>query len=285
MPMTKERAPRLRPLLLFLQGIVIGTGAILPGISGGVLCMAFGLYEPMVQLFAHPLRSLNRNRPLLLPLLLGCGAGFLLLAGAVEYLLRVAPVATTALFAGLICGTIPSLMEQTEGRGSRRGWTGFVLSLVACFVLLSLLESGLGGQVQANTGWFVFCGAIWALSMILPGLSSSSVLLFMGLYQPMAQGIAHFDLAVLLPLGIGFLAAIFLLARVVSRLMERHEAGVTRMLLGFVISSTLLILPVTFTGIRQVVTVVLCLSAGMVLSWGLEHLRSHAAGQEEDPEA
>ena len=278
--MTQERRPRLRPLLLFLQGIVIGTGAILPGISGGVLCMAFGLYEPMVQLFAHPLRSLGRNRRLLLPLLLGCGAGFLLLAGAVEYLLRVA-----ALFAGLICGTIPSLMEQTEGRGSRRGWTGFVLSLVACFVLLSLLESGLGSQVQANTGWFVFCGAIWALSMILPGLSSSSVLLFMGLYQPMAQGIARFDLSVLLPLGLGFLAAIFLLARVVSRLMERHGAGVTRMLLGFVISSTLLILPVTFTGMRQVVQVVLCLSVGMVLSWGLEHLRRHAAGQERDPNA
>ena len=76
-----------------------------------------------------------------------------------------------------------------------------------------------------------------------------------------------------------------MLARVVSRLMERHGAGVTRMLLGFVISSTLLILPVTFTGMRQVVQVVLCLSVGMVLSWGLEHLRRHAAGQERDPNA
>ena len=117
--MTQERRPRLRPLLLFLQGIVIGTGAILPGISGGVLCMAFGLYEPMVQLFAHPLRSLGRNRRLLLPLLLGCGAGFLLLAGAVEYLLRVAPVATTALFAGLICGTIPSLKDGAAAGAGR----------------------------------------------------------------------------------------------------------------------------------------------------------------------
>ena len=50
MPMTKERAPRLRPLLLFLQGIVIGTGAILPGISGGVLCMAFGLYLSLIHI-------------------------------------------------------------------------------------------------------------------------------------------------------------------------------------------------------------------------------------------
>ncbi len=280
--MSKEYLPQLRPLLLFLQGIVIGTGAILPGISGGVLCMAFGLYEPMVALFAHPLRSLRKNLRLLLPLLLGCGAGFFLLAGVVEYLLRVAAVGTTALFAGLICGTIPGLMEKTEGRGSRRGWTGFVLSLVASFVLLSLLESGLGGHVEPSIGWYIFCGAVWALSMILPGLSSSSVLLFMGLYQPMAEGISQFDLSVLLPLGVGFLAAIFLLARAVARMMERHAAGMTRMLLGFVLSSTLLILPVTFSGGQQVAMVVLCLSAGLLISWGMERMQKRSRSQSSD---
>ena len=187
---------------------------------------------------------------------------------------------TTALFAGLICGTIPGLMEKTEGKGSRKGWTGFVLTLVGSFLLLSLLDDGLGGQgVAPNTGWYVFCGAVWALSMILPGLSSSSVLLFMGLYQPMAEGIAHLDFTVLIPLGIGFLAAIFLLARLVSRLMERHAAGVTRMLLGFVLSSTLLILPVTFQGWDQLGTVVLCLSVGAVISWGMERMKRRSTEQ------
>ena len=258
--MTKGSAGRLRPLVLFLQGIVIGTGAILPGISGGVLCMAFGLYEPMVALFAHPLQSLGRNRRLLLPLLVGCGAGFLLLAGVVEYLLRVAAVGTTALFAGLICGTIPGLMEKTEGRGSRRGWTGFVVSLVGSFLLLSLLSSGLGGQVAPSTGWYVFCGGVWALSMILPGLSSSSVLVALMWNGECLEAEV----------------TIFLLARAVARVMEGHAAGVTRVLLGFVLSSTLLILPVSFTGGGELAVVVLCLSAGAVLSWGLEHMKSRS---------
>ena len=112
--------------------------------------------------------------------------------------------------------------------------------------------------------------------MILPGLSSSSVLLFMGLYQPMAQGIAHLDLGVLVPLGIGLLVTIFLLARAVAKVMERHAAGVTRVLLGFVLSSTLLILPVTFTSGGELVTVVVCLSVGAVLSWGMERMRSRS---------
>ena len=50
---SREISPA-RFVILLLQGAIIGTGAILPGISGGVLCVAFGLYEPMVGLFVHP---------------------------------------------------------------------------------------------------------------------------------------------------------------------------------------------------------------------------------------
>ena len=69
--------------LLLLQGMIIGTGAILPGVSGGVLCLAFGLYEPMIQLFTHPLPTLRRHYRLFLPLLGGGLVGFILLARVV----------------------------------------------------------------------------------------------------------------------------------------------------------------------------------------------------------
>ena len=88
---SREISPA-RFVILLLQGAIIGTGAILPGISGGVLCVAFGLYEPMVGLFVHPFQSLRKNYRLFIPVLLGCGAGFLLLARAVEtYLPGLAP--------------------------------------------------------------------------------------------------------------------------------------------------------------------------------------------------
>ena len=32
----------------FFKGILIGAGAILPGISSGVLCVIFGLYEKLL---------------------------------------------------------------------------------------------------------------------------------------------------------------------------------------------------------------------------------------------
>ena len=47
----------IKNLLLLIQGAIVGTGAILPGISGGVLCVAFGIYEPMMALFSHPKKA------------------------------------------------------------------------------------------------------------------------------------------------------------------------------------------------------------------------------------
>ena len=40
--------------LKLIQGIVIGIGAVLPGISGGVLSVVFGVYQPIMEFLADP---------------------------------------------------------------------------------------------------------------------------------------------------------------------------------------------------------------------------------------
>ena len=44
----------LRLVLRVLQGMLIGVGAVLPGISGGVLCVVFGIYKPVMELLSSP---------------------------------------------------------------------------------------------------------------------------------------------------------------------------------------------------------------------------------------
>lgn len=36
-------------IMRIVQGIIIGAGAILPGISGGVLAVVFGIYRPAME--------------------------------------------------------------------------------------------------------------------------------------------------------------------------------------------------------------------------------------------
>ena len=63
-------------LLHFLQGALIGLGAVLPGISGGVLSVVFGVYQPIMELLSHPRSAMKRYYRMLIPLILGGGFGF-----------------------------------------------------------------------------------------------------------------------------------------------------------------------------------------------------------------
>ena len=271
--MKMNNRSHIRWLILLLQGAIIGTGAILPGVSGGVLCVAFGIYEPLMAFFEHPIRSMKKNAGLFVPILIGGFLGFVLLAKAVEIFFSAYASIAMALFSGLICGTMPELFKTSVESHSTKGWTGFVITMALAYVFFCVMENGMEGNLSPNFGWYIFCGFIWGLSMIVPGLSSSSLLLFMGLYQPMAAGIGNLDMGVLIPLGIGFVVTVLLLARVMNRLLEHYHAVVTKLILGFVIASIIMILPTSFKGVTDIVVSLLAFIVGFGFANWMDNLK------------
>ena len=79
--MMKEHKEGSLPLCTFLvrmlQGMLIGLGAVLPGISGGVLCVIFGIYRPVMELLSNPRKYFFTHIRKLLPVILGGAVGFL----------------------------------------------------------------------------------------------------------------------------------------------------------------------------------------------------------------
>lgn len=257
-----------------IQGALIGTGAILPGISGGVLCVAFGIYEPMMELLGNPFRNIGRHFRLFLPVVLGGGIGFVLLAGVIERFLAASPAVALMLFAGLICGTIPAMLKRTAAFSPEKGWSILVCTLFLAFLLFGMLEAERGTAVlQPGFGAYVFCGVVWGLSMVVPGLSSSSLLLFLGLYEPMSAGISRLEFSVLLPLMLGFGVTVLAAGRVVDTLLRRCPVLMQRFILGFVLASTLMILPTAFSGALQFALGLFCFAGGFVLAYRMDAAR------------
>ena len=261
-------------LILAVQGAIVGTGAILPGVSGGVLLVAFGIYEPMMALISHPTKSFKTYYKMFIPFLIGWLLGFTLLAKAVEVMFAASASVALMLFFGLICGTIPELIKESEKSDSQQSWTLFVVTLALAYFLFTILEGGVTGAVQVNTMSFVICGLVWGLSLIIPGLSSSSVLLYMGLYEPMTAGIAALDFGVILPLLLGLLITVLALARFVNALYEKHYAIVSRFILGFVVASSLKIVPTQFEGAGSLVLSLACFGVGFAIARGMDCARN-----------
>ncbi len=253
----------MRHIIHAVQGAIVGAGAILPGISGGVLLVSFGIYQPMMALLSHPVKSFKKYYSLFIPFLIGWLAGFLFLARIVELLFKASSVLAVALFIGLIAGTLPGLFREAGSKGTdRKSWTGFVIGLVVIYTFLSVLNNSSATQITAAPQWFVFCGIIWGLSLVVPGLSSSSILIFIGLYQPMTSGIAALDFKVILPLLAGIAITVILTARLVNRLYEKHFSFISHTILGIVIASTLLIIPVSASGPGEAGIALVCFAAG-----------------------
>lgn len=128
----------LRFLGKVLQGALIGLGAVLPGISGGVLSVVFGVYRPIMELLSDPLRKWQTHLPRLLPYMIGSAAGFLGVANLLSYVLETYPEQSVCVFVGLIGGMLPSLWREAgeQGRtGGNRIVSGvtFAAMIFCCF--------------------------------------------------------------------------------------------------------------------------------------------------------
>ena len=256
----------LKNLLYIIQGAIVGVGAILPGVSGGVLCVAFGIYEPMMELLTQPIKAIKKHYQLFIPVGIGWAGGFVLLARVVEWFFSVSQPAALLLFFGLICGTLPQLFKSSEQSDHKKSWTPFVISLALAYLVFHFLEHGTQISVTPSFWVYLMCGGIWGLSLIIPGLSSSSFLIYLGIYEPMTAALGALDFSVAIPMMIGIVVSAAAFARLVSMLYKKHYAVVSRIVLGFVIASSLKILPSEFKGVWELVISVACFAAGFAVA-------------------
>ena len=262
----KKRFNLVKTLIHVIERAIVGVGAILPGVSGGVLCVSFGMYEPMMELLTEPKKALKKNYDMFIPFILGGAVGFVLLAGVMEAFFNFAPDVAIMLFFGLVCGTLPELFKKSELADKNASWLPMIASLTASYVLFHALGSGEAVAVPANFFSFLFCGFMWGVSLIVPGMSSSTVLIYLGLYVPLTEGISNFDFSILIPFGIGILITVLLFAKLVNMLFKKYYAIISRIILGFVISSSLKTLPSKFESGWTMVISIACLVLGFLVA-------------------
>lgn len=228
-------------------GLIIGIASITPGMSGGALAAALGLYERMVQAISHPLRDLRRNLVFLLPVGIGAAVGVVGFSNVMEWLMQQAPNQVKWLFLGLVAGSVPALVRTADSRGFRRHWLLYTLVALAGLPLLGLLQqSWSAAPLSGGSSGYLAClgyGLMLAVGTIVPGISTSFILMAFGVYDQLLRAMAGLDLRILIPTGLGFCIGVLLLARLVEMLFRRFHSQAYYTVLGFLLGSALLILP------------------------------------------
>jgi putative membrane protein len=159
-----------------------------------------------------------------------------------------------------------------KGRGKPEYLTLFI-SFTLLLVVLAALSSGTRMNVGLTPVWSFISGIVWGFSLVVPGLSSSSILLFFGLYEQIMAAAGNLDMSVILPLiaGIGVVAVLF--ARMIDMLFEKHHGIASHAILGLVLASTIMIIPRTYQSVWQSLLCLAVAAAGFVVAlymdkWG-----------------
>lgn len=235
-----------RALALFFKGAGMGAADAVPGVSGGTIAFVTGIYEELI----HTIRRFgpeafgawrraglaglveHLNLKFLVPLVVGIGMSLVSVAHLVTWLLVAQPVLLDAFFFGLVAASAIVVSRQVTGW---RWW--YPLLLVAGLLLARTLPALMPLLADIGNVKLLVGGAIAISAMLLPGVSGSFLLLTMGLYGPVMEGIKRFDTGLILQFGAGCAIGLFTFSRLLSWLFRYHYVPTLQVLIGFIVGS------------------------------------------------
>lgn len=254
-------------LRVILCGFITGSVMAVPGISGGSAAMIIGVYDDLLRAVSRCFSEPRRNIPLLLRFALGGILGLFLMAGAISRLLTTpAEVPVRFLFLGAVAGGIPAIFRKAGVCRMNASGLALILSGAAAVLLLASLPEGLftpGERGFADIALQFTGGMLLAAALVLPGISASHFLYMLGIYDAVMEKLSTLDLIPLLPLAAGTVLGIFLTARLIETLFQRHQAGTFLVILGFMLASLRELIP---RGAEpwQILTGIPCILVGFV---------------------
>lgn len=238
-----------------IGGVLMGLANLVPGISGGTMLLAAGVYKDFIGAIASvtTLRFNPRSIVVLGSVVCAAFAAIVLLAGPVKDLVIDRRWIMYSLFIGLTLGGVPLVwnMLRKAGGVTPASVVGFCAG-IAAMALLAFFKTG-GGASDAGFLMLLIAGIAGASAMILPGVSGGYLLLVLGVYTTILASIdrlkeavratdfeaALAEWSVVVPVGIGVVIGIAGLSNLIKWLLARRERPTLGVLLGLLVGSVL----------------------------------------------
>ena len=274
-----------------LKGMVIGIANVIPGVSGGTMMVAMGIYDKLIHCITHLFSEFKKNVLFLAPIAVGMALAVVGSSFTIEKMFESFPFQTSLLFVGLVVGGLPAMWQNVKGKEIKIG------HIITCILFLALVVGmALMGETEGNAASLSFnlanvmklfgVGVIAAATMVIPGVSGSMVLLLLGYYNPILSAIndfiraaVSFDMAgimtgvgILAPFGIGVVVGVFAIAKLIEIIFSKFPLYAYWGIIGLIVASPFAILALgsfsTLTVI-SIVTGIFALAVGFVIAMKL----------------
>lgn len=243
----------------FIKSIIIGICAILPGVSGSVIAVSLGIYDKFISIIND--RSLiKNNKKYIIEVVIGLIIGITIATNLLIYLFKFKIILYYSLI-GIIISEIPFIIKKIHNYNQGRVKViPFIVSFLVS-LLLDLLKTSNSIYNKSFFKWFIG-GILFSFGKVFPGISSSFFLLSLGIYDDIiALFINPFllfsNIKLYIPFIIGTIIGLIIFIKILNYLMKNKYVLLYSIILGFIISSVLILLPEFSLNIENVIGFIL----------------------------
>ena len=238
-----------------MQGFSMALADSVPGVSGGTVAFVLGFYDKLINSLNTLIsRKGDKKEAIKFLIKLGCGwvIGMAIASLILSNLFETHIYQVSSLFIGFIIFAIPLIIKE-EKENVKGKYKNLIFVIIGIIVVSAITyfnpQTGSGANIDITSlnlglALYVFVAGMIAISaMILPGISGSTLLLIFGLYMPIITGIKetlHFNLSyipVLFVFGLGILAGIALIIKIVKKALEKYRSQTIYLIIGLMIGS------------------------------------------------
>lgn len=248
----------MQNIILFLKGLVIGMGQIIPGVSGGMLAISMGLYDKCISIISNIFKDFKSNIRFLFPCFLGIITSILLISKVIKIAILLYYVPTMFLFIGLILGAFKNTLSEIDLRSNKK----YLIITIIITVILTLLSfvktNTISYDITLNFKNFIILiivGFIYAFATVVPGISATALMMMIGYYSLIIDIISNLtnisfilsNINIIIPLFIGLVLGIIYVSKLMNYLFKYKKILTQYIILGLVSSSIISMIINTLT--------------------------------------
>lgn len=212
------------------------------------MCVIFGIYENLINSILGFFKNIKENFKFLLPLLFGGIIGIVVFGNILKYLFFAYPIQIKFVFIGLILGSIPKLIKELKGKGKSNfkiHYLLFTFLSLAFAVFLVILEKNIYIKSSNEYSFFylIISGVLMSAGVIVPGVSSTLILMLLGIYESYLFSVSTIYLPFLFPLCIGLFIGSIIFMKITQFLMDNFYCQTFFAIIGFTLGSIFVLYP------------------------------------------
>ncbi|MBE6523129.1 MAG: DUF368 domain-containing protein [Thermoplasmata archaeon] len=268
-----------------LIGVITGIFMILPGASGATVTVLFGVYERLIRDVSKLTKYLREDLFFLLTLGAGGIVGIVVCSKGMDFLIDEYAIPLMFFFAALILIQLPDIWKESD---DGQKLTGYNIAAIIAGVAVMAVVLFIGMQdfsLEGNTGIIAMflAGLIYAVCAISPGISGSTILLALGLYTALVEGIGNLDFGAILPLAVGAVVGVLAFAKLMDHFFRNNRKSTYCVIFGLTLGSVITVVIEAVSqmesGQEYLIPCIIAVIAGLVLGYGMHMLTRYIRGK------